>query len=69
MTNTARKPAGMRPLPCGCRYKVITIEPLGLSLKPGCNDGYTARKAGEPASRAHVGQQIRVRQQQEASGA
>lgn len=45
----------MITLPCGCAYKIITVDPLGLSVKPGCSEGRFANKQGTAFIARHLG--------------
>jgi hypothetical protein len=40
--------------PCGCRFKVFTLEPLALSVKAGCRDGRAVSMDSEAMAR-HLG--------------
>jgi CheY-like chemotaxis protein len=58
--------AGMLEHTCGCRYKIITVDPLGLSAKPSCSDGRAAHRKGPDEMARHLGLGYALRVQEAA---
>jgi hypothetical protein len=57
---------GMIEHTCGCTYKIITVDPLGLSAKPGCSEGRTAHRKGPDEMARHLGLGYALRVQEAA---
>lgn len=51
---------------CGCKYKIITVDPLGLSAKPGCSEGRSAHRKGPDEMARHLGLGYALRVQEAA---